>query len=137
MMAERHHTARHPIDIKVQILYHGLRSFTARGRSLSNQGMYLDVRNVTLPVGTQVELEMECLGKPWRLGAVVVHRSPAGVGVKFHEAQPTLGGRLEQALEVGLTQLEPMMALTPGPRRTCDGSRAREPARLEHQVDPS
>ena len=121
MMAERHHPARHPIDIKVQILYHGRRFFTARGRSLSTQGMYLDVRNLTLPVGTRVELEMECLGKPWRLEAAVVHRSPAGVGVKFREAQPELGLGLDPALDAVLKQLEPLMSPPPTQGRAATG----------------
>ncbi|AUB80332.1 PilZ domain-containing protein [Candidatus Thiodictyon syntrophicum] len=113
MMAERHDPVRHPIDIEVQILYHGRRFFTARGRSLSTQGMYLNVRNLTLPVGTRVELEMECVGKPWRLEAAVVHRSPAGVGVKFREVQPELDLGLDRALDAMLTQLEPLMSPPP------------------------
>jgi len=113
MMAEHRYSAKHPIDIKVQILYHGRRFFAARGRSLTNQGMYLDVRNLTLPVGTQVELEMECLGRQWRLEAVVVHRSPAGVGVKFREAQPELGQGWAQEPEPGTSRAESQMSPRP------------------------
>jgi hypothetical protein len=92
MMAERRYSARHPIDLKVQILYHGRRFLGAQGRNLSNQGMYLEVRNVTLPTGTLIELELECLGREWLLEAVVTHRCRAGVGVgvMFREPQPVI-----------------------------------------------
>ncbi len=105
MKAERRYSARYPIDIKVQILYHGRRFFAAQGRNLSHLGIYLDVRNVTLPTGTQVELEMECLGKEWLLEAVVVHRNRLGVGVMFREPQPELCQ--------GLTRRDPMMPPPP------------------------
>jgi len=90
MMAERRYSARHPIDLKVQILYRGRRFLGAQGRNLSNQGMYLEVRNVTLPTGTLIELELECLGREWLLEAVVTHRCRSGVGVMFREPQPKI-----------------------------------------------
>ncbi len=90
MTAERRYSARHPIDLKVQILYHGRRFLGAQGRNLSNQGMYLEVRNVTLPTGTLIELELECLGREWLVEAVVAHRCRTGVGVMFREPQPDL-----------------------------------------------
>lgn len=89
MMADSR-TVRHPRDLRVQIHYHGRRFLAAHGRSLSRQGMYLDVRNLTLPVGTRIDLELEHRGRARRLEAVVIHRSPAGVGVRFVEEQPDL-----------------------------------------------
>jgi hypothetical protein len=74
----------------VQIGYRKRRFYGAQARNLSVQGMYLTVRNVTLPVGTPVELEMECLGKEWLVEAVVVHGTRSGVGVMFREPQPEL-----------------------------------------------
>lgn len=90
MRQEYRYGERHPIDIKVQIQFHGRRFFSARGRSLSDREMDLDVRHVTLPVGTRVELAMDCQGTNRQLGAVVVHHSPVGVRVRFLEAQPEL-----------------------------------------------
>lgn len=84
-------------DTRVQIHYHGRHFYAARGRSLSRAGMYLDVRNLTLPVGTEVELELEHLGRPRRIEALVIHRSPAGVGVRFTEEQPDLDAGVETA----------------------------------------
>lgn len=100
-MLERRYSARHPIDLKVQVIYHGRRFLGAQGRNLSNQGLYLEVRHVTLPIGTLVELELECLGKEWLVEAVVVHRRRTGVGLMFREPQPEL--------YQGLSQQEPTM----------------------------
>ena len=105
MRQEYRHSERHPIDINVQIQFHGRRFFSARGRSMSDREMDLDVHNVTLPVGTQVELAMDCQGKDWQLEAVVVHHNPVGVRVRFLEAQPELRSNLMQA--------EPMMPPSP------------------------
>lgn len=56
--------------------------------------MDLDVHNVILPVGTQVELALAFQGKAWQLKAVVVHHNPVGVRVRFLEAQPELSSNL-------------------------------------------
>jgi hypothetical protein len=98
-------TLGHPHDvgrdtgnaIGVQIHYHGRHFYAARGRRLSRQGMYLDVRNLTLPVGTEVELELEYLGHSRRIEALVIHRSPTRVGVRFIEEQPDLDSGIEAA----------------------------------------
>ncbi len=111
MRQEYRHGERHPIDINVQIQFHGRRFFSARGRSMSDREMDLVVHNVTLPVGTQVELAMDCQGKDWQLEAVVVHHNPTGVRVRFLDAQPELSSNLLQA--------ETLMPLSP-----CRGSGA-------------
>lgn len=99
-------------DIGVQIHYHGRHFYAARGRRLSRQGMYLDVRNLTLPVGTEVELELEYLGRPRRIEALVIHRSPSGVGVRFVEEQPDLDAGVAGA-DLDSTEADLMM---PPPR---------------------
>lgn len=118
MRQEYRCSERHPIDIKVQIQFHGRRFFSARGRSMSDREMDLDVHNVILPVGTHVELAMDRQGKDWQLEAVVVHHSPTGVRVRFLEAQPELSSNLLQA--------EPLMPLSPlSPCRGSDASAIR------------
>ena len=115
MMAEERND-RHAPDTRVQIHYHGRHFYAARGRSLSRQGMYLDVRNLTLPVGTEVELELEHLGRPRRIEALVIQRGPAGVGVRFTEEQPDLDLGVETApagLDSDSAELDPLM---PPPR---------------------
>ena len=87
MFTERRLSARHPLALPVQILYGKRRFSRARSRNLSLQGMYLEVRNVILPPGTPLELELDCLGRQWHLEAVVVHRDEAGVGLMFREPQ--------------------------------------------------
>jgi hypothetical protein len=112
---ERRYSARHPIELAVQVLYRGRRFLGARGRNLSSQGLYLEMRHVTLPVGTLVELEMDCLGREWLVEAVVVHHGRTGAGFMFREPQP--------ALYAGLTRLGPAMP----PPRGLDQERPRVP----------
>jgi hypothetical protein len=90
MTAERRYSARHPVDLKVEVLYGRRRFNGARARNLSNQGMLLSLPKVTLPPGTPVTLELSCLGREWLIAAVVIHRGLEGVGVMFREPQPAL-----------------------------------------------
>jgi hypothetical protein len=97
MTAERRYSARHPIALRVQILYGRRQFYTARARDLSIQGMSLTVQNLTLPPGTLVELEMDCLGREWLVEALVVYRHGSGLGVMFREPQPVLYQGLTEA----------------------------------------
>lgn len=90
MNTERRYSARHPITLMVQILYGKRRFYGARVGNLSSQGMLLTLHNLTLPIGTMVELELACLGREWLIGAVVAHRSGFTVGLMFREPQPAL-----------------------------------------------
>lgn len=90
MTVERRYSTRYAVDLQVHIVYRRRRFFNARARNLSEQGMYLDVRAITLPTGTLIELELDCLGQAWRIPAVVVHHQARGVGVMFRDPQPEL-----------------------------------------------
>ena len=90
MSHERRYSARRSVDLCVHIRYRGRRLHCANARNLSVGGMYLDVRSVTLPNGTLVELELECEGKELLVPAIVVHRGKTGVGVMFRSSQPEL-----------------------------------------------
>lgn len=41
-------------------------------------------------MGTHIELELSCLGRNWRIPAVVIHGDNTGIGVMFREPQPEL-----------------------------------------------
>ncbi len=94
MNSERRACARHPADVPVQIRYRRRRFIGAQGRNLSIEGMYLEVRNLTLPCGTLVDLELESSGRSWLIPAIVVHRDGSGVGVMFCDPQPALADGL-------------------------------------------
>lgn len=72
MIAERRYNVRHPAALTVYILYGKRRFCRAQARNLSNLGMQLTLKNLTLPSGTLVELEFACLGRDWLIEAVVV-----------------------------------------------------------------
>jgi hypothetical protein len=98
MTVERRYRARHPIALRVQILYGRRHFYTAQACNLSERGMYLTVFNLTMPPGTLVELQMDCLGREWLVEAVVVHRDGPGIGVMFREPQSALcQGLIQQA----------------------------------------
>jgi hypothetical protein len=119
MTVERRYSARHPIDLQVYIRYRKRRFIGARACNLSNQGMFLEVRNLTLPHGTLIELELDCLGKDWLIPSIVVHRRGSGIGIMFQEPQPDLYRGLTQA-----------PAMRQPPRRTGD-TPTRETNRLQ------
>jgi hypothetical protein len=96
MTVERRYRARHPIDLNVYIRYRKRRFICACARNLSDEGMFLEVQNLTLPSGTMVELELQCLGRDWLVPAIVVHHLGTGIGVMFREPQVELFGALTQ-----------------------------------------
>ena len=97
MNPERRSCARQPIGFAVQIRYGKRRLHSACGRDLSRDGLYLELRAVTLPEGTPVELEIDALGRQWLVPAVVTHRDSCGIGVSFLDPQPQLVADLTQA----------------------------------------
>lgn len=106
MTAERRHCPRHPLSLHVQVLYGKRRFCSARVRSLTPQGMSLTLRNLTIPPGTLVELELDGPGGDRLVDAVVVHSSGSDVGVVFREPQPDLYESLIQAGSAGVPDAE-------------------------------
>lgn len=87
MTIEHRYSARHSVALDVQIHYRKRKFLSARGSNLSDQGMYLQVRCLTLAVGTMVDLEFRCLDRDWLVPAIVVHQNAQGMGVMFRDAQ--------------------------------------------------
>jgi hypothetical protein len=90
MSVERRYSARHPVDFEVRIRFRRRRFLSARARDLSAEGLYLDVRNLTLPCGILIELELSHRGRDWLIPAVVIHASGSGIGLMFRNLQPEL-----------------------------------------------
>jgi hypothetical protein len=90
-------TARYRAGFQVHIRYGRRRLHSAFGRDPSVDGLYLELRAVTLPEGTPVDLEIEALGRHWLIPSVVTHRDQDGIGVSFIEPQPGLVAELAQA----------------------------------------
>ncbi|WP_200334766.1 PilZ domain-containing protein [Thiocystis violacea] len=90
MTIEHRYCARYPIALDVHIQYRKRRFYGAKGTNLSTQGMFLEVRNLTLPTGTMIELELHALGRDWLIPAIVIHRSRSGIGAMFRDPQPEL-----------------------------------------------
>ena len=113
MTAERRYCARHALSLPVQVLYGKRRFCGARVRSLSVQGMSLTLRNLTLPPGTLVELELYGLGRDWLVEAVVAHSAGTEVGVMFRQPQPELYQGLLQAGMAGGAEEAGIDAISP------------------------
>ncbi|MFD2111362.1 PilZ domain-containing protein [Thiorhodococcus fuscus] len=90
MTVEHRYGSHRPADIEVHIEYRKRRFFSARGRNISDQGMYLAVRNLTLPKGTMVTLDFQAGGRDWAVDAIVAHHDAAGISVTFRDPQPDL-----------------------------------------------
>jgi hypothetical protein len=89
-MRERRYGARHGIAQPVYIRYLKRPFLEARACNLSPSGMFLEIRALTLPVGTRIELELRGIGKRWLLPAIVIHCESNGLGVMFQQPQPEL-----------------------------------------------
>jgi hypothetical protein len=98
MTVERRYCVRHPIDLNVYIRYRKRRFICARACNLSDDGMFLEVHNLTLPSGTMVELELQSLGQDRLIPAIVIHHSGTGIGVMFREPQSELYRALTQSV---------------------------------------
>jgi len=97
MNPERSLCARHPVGFAVQIRYGRRRLHSARGLEPSIHGLYLELRAITLPEGTPVELEIDAPGRQWLVPAVVTCRDRRGIAVRFVDPQPALASDLAQA----------------------------------------
>jgi hypothetical protein len=97
MTAESRHETRDPPRLTVQVLYGRRRFCSAQVRDVSIEGMSLTLRNLSLPAGTLVGLELGGLGAEWLVEAVVVRSAGTEVSVRFREPQPELFQRLVQA----------------------------------------
>ena len=98
MSIEHRYRTRRASDIEVQIQYRNRRFRSARGRNLSDQGMYLEVSNLTLPTGTLVVLEVRDMDREWRIPAIVVHQDKTGIGVMFRDTHPELPQASDESL---------------------------------------
>jgi len=90
MTVERRYSNRHPVDFEVEIRYRRRRFPSGRALNLSQEGIFLETRNLTLPRGTMLDLEIRRWGREWLIPAIVVHGNSRGVGLMFREAQPDL-----------------------------------------------
>jgi len=104
------------VGFPVQIRYGKRRLHSALGHDITPQGVYLEVRAVTLPEGTPVEVEIDAFGRRWLVAAVVTGSDRGGIEVSFDDPQPQLAA----ALAVGLTEggglpLAPLPSATRGP----------------------
>jgi len=104
MSSEPRPCARHPVGFPVQIRYGKRRLHSAYGRDLTVDGLYLQLRAVTLPEGTPVELEIDAMGRRWLVQAVVIQGDPCGIGVSFVDPQPQLLAGLAKAGDRPLSQ---------------------------------
>jgi hypothetical protein len=96
MTPEPNPCARHQAGFQVHIRYGRRRLHSACGRNPSHDGLYLEVRSVTLPEGTPVELEIKAKGRLWLVPAVVARHDASGIEVSFIEPQPDLVAELSQ-----------------------------------------
>jgi len=90
MTVERRYSNRHPVDFEVEIRYRRRRFPSGRALNLSQEGIFLETRNLTLPRGTMLDLEIRRWGREWLIPAIVVHGNSRGVGLMFREVQAEL-----------------------------------------------
>lgn len=87
----------HTGGFEVHIRYGRRRLHSAYGHDPSSAGLHLELRAVTLPEGTPVQLEVQTLGRRWLVPAVVTRRDGRAIVVRFLEPQPELAADLTRA----------------------------------------
>ena len=98
MTRDRRRSTRHPVDLEVIMRYRQRRFPDAHACDLSANGIYVQTANLTLPVGTLIEIELDHWGRQWSISAVVAHGDARGVGLRFQTPQPELARYAAAAL---------------------------------------
>lgn len=91
-----------PLNLDIDIRYRNLRPFPARARRIWINGIALEVRGVTLPAGTAVELHFDVEGRPYQLPAVVAESRPGTLILHFDTPQRDLWQRTAAPWSLGL-----------------------------------
>ena len=89
MTIEKRHCPRIDLDAHAQILYRG-RSFSARARTLSRDGLLLQTGPLTIPSGMLIEISLNLDHDQWQLTGLVTRSGPEGIGIMFRTPQPEL-----------------------------------------------
>ncbi len=86
---ENRWSIRKPVSLEVELYYQGKPCACCKTRDIGLGGMFLELRDSTIPRYGKVELdvEVECGGvrRQHRFTATVVHSSDQGLGVMFQE----------------------------------------------------
>jgi len=90
MAIEKRYENRIPVSGDVYIRYRRGRVFQAKAVDCSANGMCLSTRNLSLPKGSLVELEIVIDGNSWHAKGVVVHAEIECLGIMFTKPQPVL-----------------------------------------------
>lgn len=94
------------LEQPVYIRYRKRRFQGAKLRALSSDELEVTVQALTLPPGTQVELEFLHSGRQWRLPAQVARRREGGLGLRLDVPQPELLRGVHQAHELPPSQAD-------------------------------
>ncbi len=90
MAVEKRYGRRVPIRADVYIHYRRQRIFHARAVNCSANGICLSAKNLSLPKGMLVELDIVHGGNTWPVKGVIVHTAVNEVGIMFRTPQPVL-----------------------------------------------
>lgn len=111
MAVERRFSTRHPEEFEVCMRYRQRWFPVARACDLSSEGIYVRTANLTLPIGTAVEIEIDRWGRQWLVSAIVAHGDTDGVGLRFQTPQPEL---CRYGTEVLAAPQRPLIATSEG-----------------------
>ena len=75
--------------IDVLIRYRGRRSFQATAEQIAKDGMFLNARLLSIPLNTNVELQLYIGSNRYTIPAVVMDDCSQGIYVGFHKLETT------------------------------------------------
>jgi len=82
---------RQAVVCMVEVIRQGRLVGQYRSRNMCREGMFLEVTDVAIPLGTLIELECDSgQGNSSHCRGIVIHSGPAGIGIMCLDHNPCL-----------------------------------------------
>lgn len=90
MSSDLRSAGRAVVSFPLELRHRGPRAVRCRACNISLEGMLLQTDEISLTVGTRVELRISVEQQVWKIPAVVLHNYGDTMGVMFRHRQPDL-----------------------------------------------
>ena len=114
MPSDTRSNCRQVVSFSVQLKHRKRRAIECTARNLSVEGMLLEMGQVVLSIGDQVDLSISLKEGVFSVPAVVLHSNSDCTGVMFCRPQPGLYRIIAQPMRYAHVPISSRMVLTKG-----------------------
>jgi len=114
MPSDTRSNCRRIVSFSVRLKHRGGQAVECRARNLSVEGMLLEMGEVMLSIGDQVDLSITLKEGVFSVPAVVLHSNSDCTGVMFCRPQPGLYRIIAQPMPYAHTPISSRIVLTQG-----------------------